>query len=154
MSTANPNLFDIQHGLRTLQELCGSTSESKGFHEDHPQRGDFVDGERGDLAFKRAMGHYQGNLMMLIVSEATEAHDEIRTGHRANETYYPTQELSDYDYDQPEHHKPEGVPSEVADIVIRAFDYAYRNKFSLADIIIEKITYNQTRERMHGGKAF
>lgn len=152
MSTNEPNLFDIHHGLTTLQELAGSTSESKGFHDDHPRREDFVEGKRGDLAFKRAMGHYQGNLMMLIVSEATEAHDEIRTGHRANETYYPVPK--DGLSLQARLEKPEGVPSEVADIVIRAFDYAYRNKFSLADIIIEKITFNQSRERMHGGKAF
>ena len=141
------NRSSLHQGLTEFQELAGSTSEAKGFHEDHPNRADFVAGERGDLAFQRASGHYQGNLMMLIVSEATEAHDEIRTGHAADETYYPNQHVA-------KPNKPEGVPSEVADIVIRAFDYAYRTKFSLADIIIEKITFNATRERMHGGKAF
>ena len=147
----------IHAGLSELQELAGSTSEAKGFHDDHPRREDFVAGERGDLVFKRAMGHYQGNLMMLIVSEAVEAHDEIRTGHAADQTYYPTINAMPGSYD-PVYavgkHKPEGVPSEIADGVIRAFDYAYRNNFSLADIIIEKITFNQSRERMHGGKAF
>ena len=36
--------------------------------------------------------------------------------------------------------------------MIRCFDFAYTEGFSLADIIIEKLAYNATRERLHGKK--
>jgi hypothetical protein len=48
--------------------------------------------------------------------------------------------------------KPEGVPYEVADVVIRAFDFAARADFDLAAAIDEKLSFNATRGKMHGGK--
>jgi len=127
----------IQQGLRALQELAGSTAAAKGFHDDRPDS--FTSADRRDLA------NWQGNKLLLVVSEIVEAHDEIRTGHAANQTYYPgNREALPW--------KPEGVPSEIADAVIRCFDFAYTEGFSLADIIIEKLQYNATRERLHGKK--
>lgn len=124
----------IHAGLRDLQYVCGLTAASKGFHDDRPESGP-------------ELANWQGNKLMLIVSEAVEAHDEIRNGHEAHETYYPTQGKS-----RAVAYKPEGVPSEIADIVIRCFDFAYTEGFSLADIIEEKLAYNATRERLHGKK--
>lgn len=133
------NVFD---SFRYLTELCGTASASKGWHEGRPE----------DPAM---LGHWQGNKLMLMVSELVEAHDELRNGHAANETYYPT---------KPEDHrpsrydstlfKPEGVPSELADTVIRIFDFCYTEKIDLGAIIEEKLAYNRTREMMHGGKKF
>jgi hypothetical protein len=138
----------ISEGLRDLQHLCGTTAASKGFHEDRPVQGSLT----SDAGHAKALANWQGNKLMLIVSEAVEAHDEIRNGHAAHETYYPTQ-AADPGTNGPVQHKPEGVPSEIADIVIRCFDFAYTEGFSLADIIEEKLAYNQGRERLHG-KAF
>ena len=127
----------IENGLRALQELCGSTAASKGFHDDRPEQ---MEPNAGALA------NWQGNKLLLIVSEVVEAHDEIRAGHAADETYYPNQHVAKGPF------KPEGVPSEIADAVIRCFDFAYTEGFSLADIILEKLQYNATRERLHGKK--
>lgn len=126
--------------LRRLQEVCWKNSEDKGFHDNEPT-------DLDELAI------YNGNRLMLIVSEAVEAHDELRNGWEANETYYPTQ-VNEWaeDQDAPGPHKPEGVPSEIADIVIRCFDFAGSNNFDLANIIQEKLAYNSTREHMHGKK--
>ena len=133
----------IQQGLRALQELAGSTAAAKGFHDDRPDS--FTSADRRDLA------NWQGNKLLLVVSEIVEAHDEIRTGHAADLTYYPSaQNMQLAGLDGP--FKPEGVPSEIADAVIRCFDFAYTEGFSLADIIIEKLQYNATRERLHGKK--
>jgi hypothetical protein len=85
---------------------------------------------------------------MLIVSEVVEAHDEIRNGKPADKTYYPTS----VGVDTGAPHKPEGVPSEIADVVIRCFDFAYTEGFDLAGIIAEKLIYNASRERLHGKK--
>jgi hypothetical protein len=137
---------DIHTGLTQLQELCGSTAASKGFHDDRP----FSD----TTADRRDLANWQGNKLLLIVSEVIEAHDEIRSGHAADETYYPTApdlgENTSVIGWTPGVYKPEGVPSEIADAVIRCFDFAYTEGFSLADIILEKLQFNATRERLHG----
>jgi hypothetical protein len=146
MSTpTDPQELVINRGLHYLQELCGSTAASKGFHDDRPDIRDFEE----EKVYNTALANWQGNKLLLIVSEVIEAHDEIRSGHAADETYYPTQWGKD---DTTGPFKPEGVPSEIADAVIRCFDFAYTEGFSLADIIIEKLAYNATRERMHGRK--
>jgi hypothetical protein len=48
--------------------------------------------------------------------------------------------------------KPIGIPSEVADIVIRAADMAERCGFDLQAAIAEKMEYNRLRAYRHGGK--
>lgn len=122
--------------LRELQQTCGDTAASKGFHDD-----------RRDLAGP-SLANWQGNKLLLIVSEVVEAHDEIRNGKAATKTYYPTS----VGVDTGAPHKPEGVPSEIADAVIRCFDFAYTEGFDLAGIIAEKLVYNASRERLHGKK--
>ena len=49
--------------------------------------------------------------------------------------------------------KPEGVPSELADIVIRALDFADLHDIDLGAAIEGKLAYNVTRGHRHGGKA-
>lgn len=143
--TANPVEHDAIDMFREMTELCGSNSAAKGWHDDRPE----------DPAM---LGHWQGNKLMLMVSELVEAHDELRNGHAANETYYPTmQEQIDGYLDgklDTVLYKPEGVPSELADTVIRIFDFCYTENIDLGKIIAEKIAYNTTREKMHGGKKF
>jgi len=153
--------------LRELQNIIGTANEAKGFHGDRPDRADFVSGERGDVAYINAERFYQANLQMLIVSEAVEAHDEIRHGRAADETYYPelqlpgslvaevgvarARELIEADNaDKPR--KPEGVPSEIADGIIRGFDYFHRNNIDGAGIIVEKLIFNTSRPYKHGKK--
>lgn len=46
--------------------------------------------------------------------------------------------------------KPEGVPSELADVVIRIFDLAGWLGVDLETAIIEKLDFNQTRSHKHG----
>lgn len=123
--------------LTVLQEVCWQNSQDKGFHDNEPD-------DPAELAI------YNGNRLMLIVSEAVEAHEELRKGHPAHATYYPADPVWIDGKLQPQ--KPEGVPSEIADIVIRCFDFAGSNGFDLAWIIQEKLAYNSTRPHMHGKK--
>jgi len=137
ITVGNTTVFE---GFRLLTEQCGADSAAKGWHEDRPEGG-------------IALANWQGNRLMLMVSELVEAHDELRNGHAAGETYYPTATGADLLHsDGP--FKPEGVPSELADTVIRIFDFCYTEKIDLGAIIEEKLAYNRTRERMHGGKKF
>lgn len=119
-----------------------------------------------------------GNRLMLIVGEAAEAHEEIRKGNSPSARYYsvnpqdipeghpmsrdfsivPGQGLAPNEADLNALRaagvplKPEGVPSEIADIVIRCLDFAGEHGIDLAEVIREKLEYNATRARMHGKK--
>ena len=48
--------------------------------------------------------------------------------------------------------KMEGVPSELADVVIRIMDLAEYYGIDLEKVIAEKHTFNKTRPFKHGGK--
>lgn len=80
-----------------------------------------------------------GELLMLITSEVAEAFEEIRNGHDPNENYYKDGKM-------------EGVPSELADIVIRVMDLCEYYGIDLEKAIAEKHEYNKTRPYKHGGK--
>lgn len=81
-----------------------------------------------------------GELFMLITSEVAEAFEEVRNGHAMAETYYS------------EGGKMEGVPSELADVVIRVLDLAEYYGIDMGAAIAEKHAYNLTRPYKHGGK--
>lgn len=48
--------------------------------------------------------------------------------------------------------KPEGVDSELADVVIRVFDLAEALGLDLGRAMVEKMQYNETRPIKHGGR--
>lgn len=82
--------------------------------------------------------------LALITTEVAEAIEEVRNGHSPSETYYAGQS---------DPAKPEGVPSEIADVVIRCLDFADLYGIDLEAMIAEKIAYNGTRGHRHGGKV-
>jgi len=56
----------------------------------------------------------------------------------------------------PSEHIPQfsAVEEELANVVIRAMDYAVAKNHRIAHAIIAKIEFNRTREYKHGGKKF
>lgn len=48
--------------------------------------------------------------------------------------------------------KPEGIPIELADVIIRIFDYCGYAGIDIDAAITQKHEYNKTRPYRHGGK--
>ena len=48
--------------------------------------------------------------------------------------------------------KPEGVPTEFADGIIRILDWAGTHGVSMEEVILQKMAYNKTRSYRHGNK--
>ena len=47
-----------------------------------------------------------------------------------------------------------GLEEELADVVIRVMQYSHGKKLRLADAILAKMAFNETRPMKHGGKKF
>lgn len=97
-----------------------------------------------------------GDMCSLFTSEVSEAYEEYRNGHEVTETYYKDEHGETFpqreDGTSPPGMKPEGVPTELADVVIRILDYCERVGIDLQAIMVEKHAYNETRSYRHGGK--
>lgn len=163
--------------LHKLQKYIGAANAAKGFHEEGlairdqldavravNRNGGLTDGPNGkpetEQRWEAVLRNYYTARLALITTEVAEAVEELRNGQPVNGTYYLANgkkygALVSAGLRLPEEagpgpHKPEGVPSELADIVIRAFDFADEAGIDLAAIIDEKLAYNATRARKHG----
>lgn len=81
-----------------------------------------------------------GDQVALMHSELSEALEEYRDGHEPQELYFKEA-------------KPEGVPAEFADVLIRIFDTCGRYGIDLEQALTVKMAYNKTRPYRHGGRA-
>lgn len=78
-------------------------------------------------------------IVALIHSELSEALEEYRSNHGVTEVYQEAE-------------KPEGVPIELADAIIRILDYCGYAGIDIVAALERKHEYNKTRPYRHGGK--
>lgn len=80
----------------------------------------------------------------LIMTELAEAAEEFRAGKAPGEVYYEPSA----DPDKPA--KPCGVPSELADVLIRVFHLCGKYGIDIERVTQEKTEYNHYRPYKHG----
>lgn len=80
--------------------------------------------------------------LFLVTSEVVEAGEEYRDHRQYNEIYYNSEKPD----------KPEGIPTELVDAIIRIGDISEKYGIDLYSAFITKFNYNHTRGYRHGGK--
>lgn len=156
-------------GLKHLQKRAYQISDDHGFHETDQWLDGMIaeanfnaDNNRDFVIPAEHVGEfitrlqelrdaYRGNRLMLIAGEVTEAHEELRSGHAVDEVYFPTQvEVVDGEEREVPGKKPEGVPAELADVMIRVLDTAEAWGIDLDYEVPRKMAFNETRPAKHG----
>lgn len=113
----------------TLQSEIGANAKDKGFWNAHRE---MLDSDPHRAIWWIKLG--------LISTEVAEAMEELR------EAEHLSLRVNDEG-------KLEGLPSELADIVIRCLDAAEWAGFDLMEIVRRKHEYNTGRDPLHGKKA-
>ena len=140
----------VTHGFEILSDAIAANNYEKGWREPNTP-----------LDQTRPVG----DLIALLHSEVTEAFEAYRNGEPDLWYEYPHGSGIDPEYgktrvavhnletDVTHLGKPQGIASELADVLIRVLDMAEEKRIPLLQAIFDKHAYNQTRPWKHGNKA-
>lgn len=103
-------------------------------------------------------GHHRtfGDLIALCHSELSEALEEYRDGHAPDESYHSGESHPEVSLSvavRSYHWKLKGIPSELADTIIRILDMCGYYGIDIDDVMNLKMDYNDGREFRHGGRV-
>jgi NTP pyrophosphatase (non-canonical NTP hydrolase) len=89
-------------------------------------------------------------ILMLIDTETAEAMEEWRDGHAPDQIYYTHEDGQACVIEDCPDTKPEGVPIELADVLIRVLDACVWLGIDIERALRIKMDYNRTRSINHG----
>lgn len=102
-----------------------------------------------------------GEIIALCHSELSEALEEYRNGRKPTEIWWRCKIREEWEDGcaanfvgacECEKDKPEGIPIELADCIIRILDYCGKEGIDIEEAIRIKHKYNKTRSYKYGGK--
>ena len=134
-------IMDYENALVEAEETIGDLKRENGFR-------DVIDalvGQAHETAIQKGWWDKERNLPHLLAlchSELSEALERSQEGHSEIETWYA------------DDGKPEGIPSELSDCLVRIFDICGYYGIDLAEALNLKMEYNKTRPRRHGDKKW
>lgn len=91
-----------------------------------------------------------GESLALIHSEVSEALEDWRRGRQLNLIYWTVENYYDRGEEKVVRNKPDGIPVEFADIIIRVLDLCAAYNIDIDTAIKEKIAFNRKRPYRHG----
>jgi NTP pyrophosphatase (non-canonical NTP hydrolase) len=122
--------------MNELSKLINKIATEKGWHDQ-----------------ERTFGEY----ISLMHAELSEALEEYRKNYIYSHVYYTHKGKGPCEYctegEGCKCQKPEGIPIELADCIIRILDFCGQYNIDIEAAIMEKINYNKTRPYRHGNKT-
>jgi NTP pyrophosphatase (non-canonical NTP hydrolase) len=96
-----------------------------------------------------------GEYVALLHSEASEALEAYRDHRLGDPTRKLCQRKGRHNPEEDHAHlcKPEGVGSELADVLVRVLDMADVFGIDITEELVRKLAYNRTRPYQHGGRT-
>lgn len=128
LSDLSANLLSFVLCFRAIAEQAHANSRAKGFWSLHDELKNHPRWPEIEVVWKLSR-------IALFHSEASEALEGIRKNLPDDHLPHRSMEVA-----------------ELADVVIRIFDYVGAYNLPLAEVILEKMSYNTTRPYMHGDK--
>lgn len=135
-------------GVAQLQKIVHAWSKGKGWWDGFdftalPRALTLGNGRNGaSVQLDQATTNYIASKLLMIGTEVSEAAEALRVGDMIGD---PVK----FSHDR----KPDGLKSELADIIIRVVDLAEALGMDMDQALKDKMAYNATRSYRHGNKA-
>lgn len=135
MNRSECDCYDVHGNLNLTEDTCGCQCHTGSMTITQlVERSTTIAAEKGWID-SRTFGDH----IALMHSELSEALEEFRNGHGLDEIYFNGE-------------KPEGIPIELADVLIRIAMLCGQCAINLEAAIKLKERYNASRAYRHGGK--